>query len=67
VSEETIKKIIVRHPEATLQDVINKTGASTSCGRCRTELEAVFQKLTENSSDKNKSAQLTLPFDFPGN
>ncbi|WP_010662840.1 (2Fe-2S)-binding protein [Marinilabilia salmonicolor] len=66
VSEEAIKKIVSRYPEATLQDIVNKTAASTSCGRCKTELQSVFERLKEQSSGNRQNVQLTLPFDFSG-
>jgi NAD(P)H-nitrite reductase large subunit len=66
VTEEEIVKIVSRHPTAMLQDLINKTSASTSCGRCKSELELVFETQKQKYFTDEVRGQLSLPFDFTG-
>ncbi|WP_291861862.1 bacterioferritin-associated ferredoxin [Marinilabilia sp.] len=66
VTEEEIAKIVSKHPIALLQDVIIKTAASTSCGRCRSELESVFETQKQKYLTDEARGQLSLPFDFSG-
>ncbi len=64
VTEQEVAKVVSRYPQAELQDVINLTAASSSCGRCKTELEDVFNNLKALHSRQKNGAQLYIPFDF---
>lgn len=64
VTEEEVKKMLQKSPLATLTDVARYSGASMSCGRCRTELAAVISEVRNNSSgDHHAAMQLVIPFD----
>lgn len=67
VTEKEISRIVSKYPNATLSDVINKTAASTSCGRCKSELQDVFSKLKSKYSSQANNSQQVIPFDFEGN
>lgn len=59
VSLAEITAILKKHPGATLLQIIERTGASTKCGRCRPLLEKTFTKL---AAQYPRGAQMTLPF-----
>jgi bacterioferritin-associated ferredoxin len=64
VTEKEIARIVSKYPAATLSDVINKTAAPTSCGRCKSELQDVFSKLKSKYSTHKDRSQQVIPFDF---
>ena len=64
VDSRDVEKIFSKHPHATLQDVTNLTGASTSCGRCRNELRTFVEKIKSEQPPLTPSSQLTIPFNF---
>ncbi|MFW6327124.1 MAG: (2Fe-2S)-binding protein, partial [Bacteroidota bacterium] len=64
VTQKEIALIVSKFPHATLPDVINKTAASTSCGRCKSELQDVFKKLKSKYSSRANNSQQVIPFDF---
>jgi len=64
VTEKEIASIVSKYPHASLADVINRTAASTSCGRCKSELEDVFGKLKSKYSSQAEKSQQVIPFDF---
>ncbi len=64
VSSQDLKKLIHREPMICLEELTQITGASTSCGRCRTELKREYLKMKEQSLDPKKHQQGILPF-FP--
>lgn len=63
VSQKKIETLIKKSPAASISDVINATAASTSCGRCRSELESVVLFCKKEHSPGNKfGTQLFIPF-----
>jgi len=64
VSDKDVEKILFKYPHASLQDVMIQTAASTSCGRCRNELETFVEQLKNKQPTPVPSPQLTIPFDF---
>lgn len=64
VNAKDVEKVFTKHPQANLRDVINLTAAATSCGRCRTELEAFVEQVKSKQSTPASCPQLTIPFNF---
>jgi bacterioferritin-associated ferredoxin len=64
VSHKDIARIVSKFPDATLPDVIVKTAASASCGRCKHELKTVYNRLKEKQNLPDKPTQLSIAFDF---
>jgi bacterioferritin-associated ferredoxin len=62
VSQKQIQKIVQRHPSISLSELIQVSGASTSCGRCRTELKAEYLNIITQVQANQKDAQGVLPF-----
>lgn len=54
-----IKQIFRKLPNVTLTELIDITGASTKCGRCRPLLEKTYEKL-KNELPKDKQLSLTF-------
>ncbi|WP_158275624.1 (2Fe-2S)-binding protein [Marinilabilia rubra] len=64
VGGNDVEKVLSKHPQASIKDVMNLTAASTSCGRCRSELEAFIEEIKSKQPATAPSSQLTIPFDF---
>jgi bacterioferritin-associated ferredoxin len=62
VSNKDVSRVLSKYPQAGLQDIINLTAASTSCGRCRIELEHIVKQIKENNKSA-PSGQLSIPSD----
>ncbi len=62
VSQKQIQKIVQRHPSISLSELIGVSGASTSCGRCRTELKAEYLNIKTQVQAQGKHTQGVLPF-----
>ncbi len=64
VSENDVRKLFKKAPLATLSDVVQATGASASCGRCKGELIALLEGYKKQSAgNPDQNPQLTIPFD----
>lgn len=59
VSLNEIKAFINKHPQSSLNNLIEHTGASTNCGRCSTLLSKTFDKLKKDLPD-NKQLRISF-------
>ncbi len=65
VADDQIVKLLNKSPLASVSDIARVTHASTSCGRCRRELELLVGEFKKGQLDNNSSIahQLEIPFD----
>lgn len=64
ITTNRIENFLKKFPQAELSDVMQSTAASTSCGRCRRELESFVRQIKGKHENKSKDSQLTIPFDY---
>lgn len=59
VTLNEVKAYLRNHPNATITEVKEYSGASTSCGRCSNLLQKIYEN---NKNDLPKNDQLSFSF-----
>lgn len=62
VTDQAIKNLVKKSLAISPEEIVRQTGASSGCGRCRTELFAFLRKLRATDPSFHENGQLLLPF-----